>query len=212
MQYPPEGRSAGHGDLVAGEFSPLDIPAELRQNSGRQFRMPGSFRLSPACPKEILYASSAHLRFVVAQPVAVRICRGPGDAPVCTLHAGFRPAEISGRGVGKNELAGVQGEPDVSGGVQRERADGAPEKRRHVRDDHHVLAGRRSHSGDALLLRGQPADDANGNSLAGNKTPDEGHMVSISLIMPDNNHLTQVWTFDDHGKLMADTFTFTRKK
>ena len=48
--------------------------------------------------------------------------------------------------------------------------------------------------------------------VSGTKTPDEGHMVTLSLTLSDKNHLTQVWTFDDHGKSMVDTFTYTRKK
>src|SRR5208337_2873953 len=48
--------------------------------------------------------------------------------------------------------------------------------------------------------------------VSGTKTPDEGHMVALSVTMPDKDHLTQVWTFDDHGKSMVETFTYTRKK
>jgi len=48
--------------------------------------------------------------------------------------------------------------------------------------------------------------------VSGTKTPDEGHMVSLSVTIPDKDHLTQVWTFDDHGKSMVETFTYTRKK
>jgi len=47
--------------------------------------------------------------------------------------------------------------------------------------------------------------------LAGAKSPDEGHMVSLSVAMPDKNHLNQVWTFDDHGKTMTENLSFTRK-
>ena len=47
--------------------------------------------------------------------------------------------------------------------------------------------------------------------LAGAKSPDEGHMVSLTLTMPDKNHLTQIWTFDDHGKTMTENLSFTRK-
>jgi hypothetical protein len=46
----------------------------------------------------------------------------------------------------------------------------------------------------------------------GMKTPDDGHMVALSLSIPDKDHLTQVWTFQDHGKSMVDTFTYTRVK
>ncbi|HTP69795.1 MAG TPA: hypothetical protein VMJ35_12890 [Dongiaceae bacterium] len=48
--------------------------------------------------------------------------------------------------------------------------------------------------------------------VAGTKTPDEGHMVSLSLALSDKDHLTQVWTFDDHGKSVVETIHFTRKK
>jgi hypothetical protein len=48
--------------------------------------------------------------------------------------------------------------------------------------------------------------------VSGTKTPNEGHMVSLSVSLTDKDHLTQVWTFDDHGKSMVDTFTYTRKK
>lgn len=48
--------------------------------------------------------------------------------------------------------------------------------------------------------------------LSGAQTPDEGHMVALSVTVPDRDHLTQVWTFQDHGKSMVETFTYTRKK
>ena len=48
--------------------------------------------------------------------------------------------------------------------------------------------------------------------ISGAKTPDEGHMVALSVTMPDKDHLTQVWTFQDHGKSIVNTFTYTRKK
>ena len=48
--------------------------------------------------------------------------------------------------------------------------------------------------------------------VSGTKTPDEGHMVSLSVSIPDKDHLKQVWTFDDHGKSMVETITYARKK
>ncbi len=48
--------------------------------------------------------------------------------------------------------------------------------------------------------------------VSGTKSPDEGHMVSLSVTIPDKDHLKQVWTFDDHGKSMVETLTYTRKK
>lgn len=47
---------------------------------------------------------------------------------------------------------------------------------------------------------------------SGMKSPDEGHMIALSLSIPDKDHLTQVWTFQDHGKSMTETMTYTRVK
>jgi hypothetical protein len=47
--------------------------------------------------------------------------------------------------------------------------------------------------------------------LAGAKSPEEGHMVGLTLSLPDKNHLVQTWTFDDHGKTMTENLTYTRK-
>jgi len=46
--------------------------------------------------------------------------------------------------------------------------------------------------------------------VAGTSSPDEGHMVTLSLSIPDKDRLTQVWTFQDHGKSMSNTFTYLR--
>ena len=46
--------------------------------------------------------------------------------------------------------------------------------------------------------------------VAGTSSPDEGHMIALSLSIPDRDHLTQVWTFQDHGKSMFNTFTYAR--
>jgi hypothetical protein len=48
--------------------------------------------------------------------------------------------------------------------------------------------------------------------VSGTKTPDEGHMAALTLSIADKDHLTQTWTFDDHGKSMVDTLTYTRVK
>jgi hypothetical protein len=47
--------------------------------------------------------------------------------------------------------------------------------------------------------------------VSGTKAPNEGHMASLSLSLLDKNHLTQVWTFEDHGKSNVETFVYTRK-
>ncbi len=48
--------------------------------------------------------------------------------------------------------------------------------------------------------------------VAGTKTPDEGHMTDLSLSLPDKDHLTQIWTFQEKGKSSSETFNFTRTK
>jgi len=48
--------------------------------------------------------------------------------------------------------------------------------------------------------------------LGGAKSPDEAHMAALTLTILDKDHITQVWTFDDHGKSMTDTFAYTRVK
>lgn len=49
-------------------------------------------------------------------------------------------------------------------------------------------------------------------SVAGTKTPDEGHMIALSLIIRDKDHFIQVWTFEDHGKSNSETFVYSRKQ
>jgi len=72
-------------------------------------------------------------------------------------------------------------------------------------------------AGNQPTMQTAPFPAANGKldftflRLAGAKSPDEGHMVSLSVSMPDKNHLNQVWTFDDHGKTMTENLNFTRK-
>ena len=48
--------------------------------------------------------------------------------------------------------------------------------------------------------------------VAGTKTPDEGHMIALSVSILDKDHLTQTWTFQDHGKSLNDSFSYTRVK
>ena len=44
----------------------------------------------------------------------------------------------------------------------------------------------------------------------GLKTPEDGHMVGLSITLEDKDHLTQIWNYSDHGKKETDLFTFTR--
>jgi len=73
-------------------------------------------------------------------------------------------------------------------------------------------------AGNQPTMQTAPSPAANGKydfsfvRVAGTKTPDEGRMVALSLSIPDKDHLTQTWTFEDHGKSMVETFTYTRVK
>lgn len=43
-------------------------------------------------------------------------------------------------------------------------------------------------------------------------SPQDGHMQRMVLTFDDDNHITEEWTFVDHGKTLVDSFHFTRKK
>jgi hypothetical protein len=42
-------------------------------------------------------------------------------------------------------------------------------------------------------------------------TPDAGHMQSMVLTLLDENHHTEEWTFNDHGKELKEIFDLRRK-
>ena len=85
-------------------------------------------------------------------------------------------------------------------------------------DGDHIVATHYCSAGNQPTMQTPAATAATGKydfsfvRVSGTRTPDEGHMVALSVTMPDKNHLTQVWTFQDHGKSMVETFTYTRKK
>lgn len=73
-------------------------------------------------------------------------------------------------------------------------------------------------AGNQPTLQTTPSPAANGKldfsfvRITGTKTPEEGHMVALTVSFADKDHLTQTWTFQDHGKSMTDTFSYTRAK
>jgi hypothetical protein len=73
-------------------------------------------------------------------------------------------------------------------------------------------------AGNQPTMQTAPSPAANGKldfafvRISGTKTPDEGHMVALSVSILDKDHLTQTWTFEDHGKSMNGTFSYTRVK
>jgi hypothetical protein len=72
--------------------------------------------------------------------------------------------------------------------------------------------------GNQPTMQTAPSPAANGKldfafvRVAGLSSPDDAHMSALSLSIPDKDHLAQTWTFQDHGKSMSDTFTYTRVK
>jgi hypothetical protein len=42
-------------------------------------------------------------------------------------------------------------------------------------------------------------------------TPETGHMQSMVLTLLDDNHHTEEWTFNDHGKELKEIFDLRRK-
>lgn len=73
-------------------------------------------------------------------------------------------------------------------------------------------------AGNQPTMQTAPLTSANGKydfsfvRASGMNSPDDGHMAALSLSITDKDHITQVWTYQDHGKSMSDTFTFTRVK
>ncbi len=72
--------------------------------------------------------------------------------------------------------------------------------------------------GNQPTMQTAPAPSANGKldfsfvRAAGLNSPDDAHMSALSLSITDKDHLSQTWTFQDHGKSMTDTFSYTRVK
>lgn len=85
-------------------------------------------------------------------------------------------------------------------------------------DGDRILVTHYCAAGNQPVMETGPAPAATGKydfafvRVGGTKTPDEPHMSALALSIPDKDHLTQTWTFDNHGKPLADTFTYTRVK
>jgi hypothetical protein len=85
-------------------------------------------------------------------------------------------------------------------------------------DGDRIVATHYCAAGNQPTMQTGPSPAANGKydfsfvRVSGTTTPDEGHMSALTLTIPDKDHITQVWTFDDKGKTMMDTFSYTRIK
>jgi len=76
---------------------------------------------------------------------------------------------------------------------------------------HYCSAGNQPSMQTAPLSSASGKYDFTLAHLGGAKSPDEGHMQSLSLTITDKDHLRQVWTFADHGKTQTESFNYTRK-
>jgi hypothetical protein len=76
---------------------------------------------------------------------------------------------------------------------------------------HYCSAGNQPTMQTAPLTSATGKYDFSFARLAGAQSPDEGHMQSLTLNITDKNHLTQVWTFTDHGKSQTETINLIRK-
>lgn len=76
---------------------------------------------------------------------------------------------------------------------------------------HYCSAGNQPTMQTAPLTSASGKYDFTFTHLGGAKSPDEGHMNALTLTISDKDHLTQVWTYLDHGKSMVETMNFTRK-
>jgi hypothetical protein len=71
-------------------------------------------------------------------------------------------------------------------------------------------------AGNQPTMQSAPSPAANGKydftfvRVTGTKTPDEGHMTSLSLSLPDKNHLNETWTYANQGQSMVENITLTR--
>ena len=43
-------------------------------------------------------------------------------------------------------------------------------------------------------------------------SPDDGHMDHVVIAIEDENHISETWSYLDHGKMQTETFHLTRKK
>lgn len=72
-------------------------------------------------------------------------------------------------------------------------------------------------AGNQPVMQTAPVSAATGKlefsfvRLGGAKSPEEGHMVGLSLDLASKDRLVQSWTYLDKGKAHTETFTLARK-
>src|SRR2546422_881682 len=81
----------------------------------------------------------------------------------------------------------------------------------HLMMTHYCSAGNQPQMKTATITELNGALTFQAYQITGLKSPDDAHMMGLTLKMPDNDHFTQQWTYRDKGKAQADVFKFTRK-
>ena len=77
---------------------------------------------------------------------------------------------------------------------------------------HYCSAGNQPTLESPVLPGGSKQLDFSFVRATGLKTPDDGHMVGMSMTFEAKDRLTQIWNYSDHGKKETDLFTFTRAR
>jgi hypothetical protein len=108
-----------------------------------------------------------------------------------------------------------------NGSVLMERhtsANGAEMVSMYSMEGNRILLTHYCSAGNQPVLQSQPLPAASKQMdfsfvrATGLKTPDDGHMVGLSITFEDKDRLSQIWNYSDHGKKETDLFTFTRTK
>src|SRR5919202_2343734 len=86
-------------------------------------------------------------------------------------------------------------------------------------DGDHLIATHYCSAGNQPQMMTKAIADPSAKSLAfslshvhGMKTPGDWHNTGLTVTMEDNQHLTQVWTYEYDGKRGTNTFHFTRTR
>jgi hypothetical protein len=77
---------------------------------------------------------------------------------------------------------------------------------------HYCSAGNQPMLETPVLTGASKSLDFSFVRATGLKSPEDGHMVGLTVTFEDKDHLTQIWNYSDHGKKETDLFTFTRTK
>ena len=86
-------------------------------------------------------------------------------------------------------------------------------------DGDHLIATHYCSAGNQPQMMTKAITDPSAKSLTfslshayGMKTPADWHNTGLTVMLEDDRHLTQVWTYEYNGKTGTNTFHFTRER